>query len=331
MLLEILDSFRQSVDPYDQKWKKEHLWLNLAHVCGKWRAVMFASVTRLDLGITVGPEKPGHIKTILSGPLPIFLDFPCIYHHIHDREEDTADDAGDVVDAFPIGITGSALWRMRAVLKHHPDRVRHITFEGESTSFNKFFKMTNCAFSMLESLSLTFFSHVPNIPATFLRGPDLSHLHHLRRLTVKSVTLMSIFDFLLSATALTDLTLVVDIPFGPTPETSLLACLQVMPCLLSLDLTLLTRTMDSESDTSESFTPEDYLLGCPEEIFTHSKLKHIYFAGELRIFKAFTRWLRTPSLERLKFNKAGPDFSLLGYYYYCDDDIEEHVDTAYLE
>jgi hypothetical protein len=281
---------------------------------------MFASVTRLDLGITVGPEKPGHIKTILSGPLPIFLDFRCIYHPIHDREEDTAGDAVDVVDAFPIGITGSALWRMRAVLKHHPDRVRDITFEGEWTGFNKFFKMTNCAFSMLESLSLTFLSHVPNIPATFLRGPDLSHLHHLRRLTVKSISLMSIFDFLLSATALTDLTFVIDIPFGPTPETSLLACLQVMPCLLSLDLTLLGRTMDS--DPSESFIPEEYLLCCPEEIVRHSKLKRIYFAGDNRIVKAVTRWLRTPSLERVKFQSAGPDLSLLGYYSY---DIEEHI------
>jgi hypothetical protein len=291
---------------------------------------MFASVTRLDLGITVGPEKPGHIKTILSGPLPIFLDFRCIYHPIHDREEDTAGDIVDI-DAIPTGITGSALWRMRAVLKHHPDRVRDITFEGEWTRFNKFFKMTNCAFSMLESLSLTFLSHVPNIPATFLRGPDLSHLHHLRRLTVKSITLMSIFDFLLSATALTDLTLVVDVPFGPTPETSLLACLQVMPCLLSLDLTLLARTMDS--GPSESSIPEDFLFRCPEEIVRHSKLKRIHFTGDETIFKAFTRWLRTPSLdiECFKFQRTRPDLSLLGYYCYCNGDIGEHIDTAYLE
>ena len=130
---------------------------------------------------------------------------------------------------------------------------------------------------------------MPNIPATFLRGPDLSYLHHLRRLTVKSITLTSIFDFLLSATALTDLTLVIDTPFGPTPETSHLACLQVMPCLLSLDLTLLARLIHIDWDTpSESFTPEDG-----------------------RIVRAFTRWLRAPSLECLKFQSPGPDFSLL--------------------
>jgi hypothetical protein len=307
VLLEIFDSFRQGVDPYDQKWRKEHLWLNLAHVCGKWHAVMFASVTRLDLGITVGPEKPGHIKTILSGPLPIFLDYPCKFRSTHDREEDTVGDVGDVFS--PTGITGSALWRMRAVLKHHPDRVRDITFEGEWASFNLFYKMTNHAFPMLESLSLTFFSHVPDIPPTFLRGADLSHLHHLRRLTVKSVALIFIFDFLLSATALTDLTLVVDTPFGPTPEMSLLACLQVMPCLLNLDLTLLARPIPGT--LSESSTAEDPTLCCPEEVVTHSKLKHINLAGDHIIVKAFFRWLRTPSLVCLKFQNAGPDFSLL--------------------
>ena len=65
MLLEIFDSYRQITDQYDHQWRKKHVWFNLTHVCRKWRAIMFASSSRLDLGITVGPQKPGHIKTIL--------------------------------------------------------------------------------------------------------------------------------------------------------------------------------------------------------------------------------------------------------------------------
>jgi hypothetical protein len=55
----------------------------------------------LDLGVTLGPEKPDHIETILSGPLPILIGYKCLYREI----------------------TGSALWRMDAAIRHH-DRVR---------------------------------------------------------------------------------------------------------------------------------------------------------------------------------------------------------------
>jgi hypothetical protein len=182
---------------------------------------MLASSSRLDLCITVGPEKPGHIKTILSGPFPIFLNYMCMKHK---------------------DITGSALWRMRAALKHHRDRVREIDFSGTQANFDKFFEVTNCAFPVLESLFLQFivrrfkYEDELKLPDTFLRGPDLSALH-LRRLKVYEVTLASISRFLLSATALTDLSLLIlDTAFSPSPETSLLACIQGMPCLRSLDL-----------------------------------------------------------------------------------------------
>ena len=272
---------------------------------------MFASTTRLDLGITVGPEKPGHIKTILSGSLPIFLDYRCHDRGLYDLNELEE-------------ITGSALWRMRAVLKHHPDRVREITLEGERPSFNKFFKMTNCAFPMLESLYLGFFFPKPNIPATFLGGPDLSHLHHLRRLTVNCIAFASIFDFLLSTTTLTDLTLVIDTPFGPTPETSLHTCLQAMPCLLSLNLTVLARPSPSapEDIFILNSSPEDTVILCPpDKVVIHPKLKRFHFIGDDAVRKAFIRWLRAPSLEHCKirlYPSIRPRLPI-----YDDRDIEE--------
>jgi hypothetical protein len=136
------------------------------------------------LGITVGPTKPGHIKTILSSTLPIFIDYKYVNKDF-----------------------GSALWRMRAALKHR-DRVREISLEGivefEDKFFGEFFKATQCTFPVLESLSLCFGNNYqPNLPNTFLRGPDLSNLH-LRRLKLERATLASISGFLLSATALTE-------------------------------------------------------------------------------------------------------------------------------
>src|SRR6267154_6383359 len=99
VLLEVFDSYRQSISFYSHYWREKYAWFNLAHVCRRWRAVMFASSSRLDLIIIVGPEKPGHIKTILSGPLPILIDYSHLY-------------------GPPVEITGSALWRLRAALRH---------------------------------------------------------------------------------------------------------------------------------------------------------------------------------------------------------------------
>jgi len=125
----MFDSYRQGVDPYDHQWRKKHVWIILTRVCRKWRALVFASASRLDLGVTVGPQKPDHIKTILSSPLPIFIEYKCSYRKM----------------------THSAHWRVRAALGHH-DRVRAIAFEGTRANFYKFFNATNCPFPVLESL-----------------------------------------------------------------------------------------------------------------------------------------------------------------------------------
>jgi hypothetical protein len=190
------------------------VWIDLAHVCRKWRAAVFGSSFRLDVGVTIGPVKPDRIKKILSGHLPIFIDYK------------------DVDRNF-----GSALRRMRTALKHR-DRVRVISIDGMGTRYDKFLKQTQYAFPVLESLSLRFESfYQPKFPDTFLRGPDLSNLH-LRRLRLENISLSSISGLLLSATALTDLFLKLHNASSPSAETSLLACLQGMHCLCSLHLSM---------------------------------------------------------------------------------------------
>jgi hypothetical protein len=115
---------------------------------------MFASFSRLDLGITVGPKRPEQIKTILSGYLLILVNYQCM-----DKD-----------------ITGSALWRMRATLRHH-DRVRRITFTGTAAWINEFIRATNCPFHILERLSLRIrFSDRQKLPDTILRGPTTSYI-----------------------------------------------------------------------------------------------------------------------------------------------------------
>ena len=145
VLLEIFDFYRQDIV---YQWKENHSWLDLAHVCRNWRAITYASSSRLHLGITVGPRKPVHIKTILSShqALPILLDFKYLLR----------------------GMTASSIWRMRYALEHR-DRVRNIVFRGTNAGFNKFFNATDCAFPVLESVTLYFdYGYKTNIPDTFL-------------------------------------------------------------------------------------------------------------------------------------------------------------------
>ena len=261
ILLEIFDYYRQSFDPYDHHWRENYAWLNLTHACRKWRGVMVASSSRLDLGVTVGPQKPDHVKTILSGPLPIFFDYRSMY--------------GDM--------TGRAIWRMRAALEHHHDRVREIAFGGASTNFDKFFKATSKrAFPMLESLILCGWK--PEVPDTFLGGPDLSDLH-LRRLKLSGFSLETISRLLSSATSLTDLSLDIN-TVSPSPEASLLAFLQGMRHLRSLNLSILLCPLDSQSPLSTS-----------GDIVLISQLTHFRYVGHSIFFNAFLARLSTPSLQ----------------------------------
>ena len=265
LLIEIFDFYRQAIDPYGYQWRKRHMWIGLTQVCRKWRAVMFASASRLDLGITVGPKKPDDIKTIQSYPLPIFIDYK--YQYMHRESED---------------ITG-ALSRMLAALGHH-DRVREISYEGSGlsgTNFDEFIKATNSPFPLLESLVFRFKRGYVKLPDTFLRGPGLSDLH-LRRLELKQVSFALISGFLLSATALTDLTLRIDTGFNSSSEPSLLACLQGMLSLCHLDLTI---SIESPSQPSTS-----------KDIVTLSKLIRFRYSGYSVFLDTLMAGLSAPSL-----------------------------------
>jgi hypothetical protein len=135
VLLEIFDFYRQGIDSYDHQWREKYAWFNLTHVSRRWRTIILASSSRLDLGITVGPIKPDHIEPILSSPLPglpILIDFKCM-------DED---------------IAISAVWRMRAALEQR-DRVRGISFVGtrKGVHFYEFFSATDCTFPYWRALS----------------------------------------------------------------------------------------------------------------------------------------------------------------------------------
>ena len=270
------------------------MWIDLAHVCRTWRAIVFASSSRLDLGITIGPIKPHHIKTILSGSLPIFINY---------KDVD--------------GLLGSALWRMRAALEQR-DRVREIFIDRMSTTFDKFFKETHCPFPALESLFICFkYDYQPKLPDTFLRGPDISNLC-LRRLKLERTSLASISGFLLSAKALTNLSLQIDTAFCTSAETSLLACLQGMPCLRRLDLSL--------TQTSLSL-PLTYR---PNDIVLLSKLTWFRFVGHSVFLDALVVGVSAPSLRDVDLKFSNEFWPPIVHFPRFINEIEEQYHAVHV-
>jgi len=66
LLLEIFDLYREESTrryPVKATWE----WTTLAHVCRRWRAIIFASPRRLHLRVTCDPRTP--VKTSVLGYL----------------------------------------------------------------------------------------------------------------------------------------------------------------------------------------------------------------------------------------------------------------------
>ena len=233
---------------------------------------MLASSSRLDLNVLVGPVKPGYIKTILSGHLPIIIDYADFYG---------SRDA-------------SSVWRMRAALQHR-DRVREINFGACRDNFQKFIRATNHHFPALESLVIHFpHVHEPEFPATFLRGPDRSELR-LRHLELYGGPLALQSGFLSFVTTLTDLILSVtssEALFDPSQGSTLLARLQDIRCLRSLDLT--TPSHPREFSQSQDSVPN-------ENTVPISELTRFRYDGPPTFLNNLMCGLSAPSLQDVKF------------------------------
>ena len=248
----------------------------------------------------MGPYKPGDINTVLSSTLPIFLTYR------HESEAITRDIPG--------------LLRMRDVLEHHRDRMHEIAFQGTADNFDEFFKVTKCDFPVLEGLFLYFGTRTPSIPDTFLGGPDLSHLH-LRRLTLSGLLFTSISGLLSSVRtimSLTDLLLTIrtEDSVGPSSLTFLLACLQGMHGLRSLDLII----FGPSNSWSQPATPKD--------IVPLSKLKHLLYNGHSTFLNALAAGLSAPSLRDVFFEFHDDILPPTVQLHRFIDEIEEQYHVA---
>ncbi|KAI0291243.1 hypothetical protein BC826DRAFT_970017 [Russula brevipes] len=229
----------------------------------RWRRVVFASLFRLDLALTVSNFNPGHMRALFSPhlpPLPIDVDY------------------------WPGPTSAPDLGRIRAALRLC-DRVRGINFRGSCFNFDKILKVTESSFPSLEILDLYHISQYEiTLPATFLRGP-VPNLRFLNLFCVFPESLSSLLSA--SATTLVDLHLGIDAIFDSSQAASLFSCLPRMRRLCSLKLEMQISPRPFESPT---------YLTKPEPIELLS-LTRFHFFGFSAFLNAFVTTFTAPSLQ----------------------------------
>ncbi len=279
LLVEIFDFYRQIINAHEHMtyhgcwWASELSWFKLIHVCKRWRAVLSASSSHLDLRIVLLPVDDIHrhlkhapMKTILSRhfpPFPIKINYDC-----------------RCVTSF----TATDMGRMRVALKF-PNRVREINLSASTADLETFFKAARRLFPALESLTLRheLGEEELKIPATFLKGPN----PRLQTLSLDGISLTSISRLLSSATGLTSLSLRI-LEFGQLPIKSLLTHLQGMPYLGRLGLSI-----DGSIDHDDPAQPT------PEEIIPLSKLKSFKYQGPNVFLNILMAGFAAPSLREV--------------------------------
>lgn len=144
-------------------WDRERWWYKLTQVCRRWRYLVLASASHLDLCILCTYGTP--IADVLAHfpPFPLIIDFLDQHHDIT-----TADEEGILL-----------------VLRQQRDRVRHIRLQMFAPTLLKFVVAFDGEFPMLEYL----FLRPPNKVNTILVLPETFQAPHMRHLLLNNFIL----------------------------------------------------------------------------------------------------------------------------------------------
>jgi hypothetical protein len=164
VLLNIFDWYRlYNTTSEDQGWNLERWWYKPIHVCRRWRHLILASPTRLDLHLVCTYGIP--VETMLSHSpplLPLIIYYPAIPGKISAADEESA---------------------ILALQQH--ERVRRIHVVAPTAVLCNLFKAMECDFPMLEKLSL----HLSTESRAGLALPEKLLASLLRHLTLSNISI----------------------------------------------------------------------------------------------------------------------------------------------
>ncbi|KAH9029680.1 hypothetical protein EDB85DRAFT_1965454 [Lactarius pseudohatsudake] len=258
VLLEVFDHIRRlGTSVQVPVWK----WHRLAHVCQRWRQIIFESPLRLDLqllcthGISVRKD------------LGCWPAFPIVIDYIF--WQDFAPNGGD---------------RVVAALEH-PDRVRQLKLTVASSLWRKMTTAIKEPFPTLTHLSiLSDDRYLPILPGIFMGGSAPC----LREIRLNKVPIPTLSNLLSSASNLVKLELV-NIPLtGYISPAALVACLVVLPKLGSLSIAFQSRAL--RADRINLF---------PETRVVLPALTSFSFEGKCAYLEDFVARIDTPRLDSI--------------------------------
>ena len=161
LLVEIFDFCRlDNISPntYPRNW-----WYTLAHVCQRWRRVLFATPTRLGITLVCNSRTP--VKDLLTNSPPL----PLVIYWGHPGTLDTGDGVKSIL--FALG---------------YRDRVRRMTLHMPECSLREVFKSMDGTFPMLETLQLYRAPDTDREPPLLPTMFDAPNLRHLQLTDLKS-------------------------------------------------------------------------------------------------------------------------------------------------
>ncbi|KAI9456029.1 hypothetical protein BJY52DRAFT_1384085 [Lactarius psammicola] len=259
VLLSIFDHYR----PDEERSRKLRLgWFKLAHVCRRWRHLIYQSAFYLDAHILCTKGAPVVDTLYLLPPLPLVIDFQSTI--IRARDE--------------LGISHA--------LRLH-NRVRRIDLHIPPSSLRKSLVLLDEPFPRLERLSLSSTADEATnliIPKTF-RAPNLRYLKLL------GINLSNELPLLSSTVSLVTLTLENIRDSGYFLPKHLITCLRSFRQLEELSIGFSTPLSHSIAERE--------LLDALESPVTLPKLKIFTFSGVGAYLETLIAQIRAPILERL--------------------------------
>ena len=266
VLLEIFDHYHQSLQNLPLGvWNNRNGWFKLAHVCHKWRCIVFESSRRLRLLLFFAENTPTRA---------VALESPHLSH------------LPIVVEYSTTNWNAGAQRRLISALRY-PNRVRRISINGSRKNFDKACKALDIHFPALGSFELRNMDY--DVQPIFLASSFMTSIKSLRHLRLANVRLSPLLPLLSVTRALLVLHLSVNGLFCSMGGASLLTHLQHIPHL---------RELQVSSKSHFSYIS----LRPPITTALLAELSNFHFYGEWVEIEWFLAGLITPSLRGFRIS-----------------------------